>query len=122
MSEPDTGKGKTMLDKLSSATLALTGLFMLLTILRASSGDTSIWLSWAVYGALAAVFGLLTVLLRHRIAKDEERRGTQAETEKRQQAYLDDADRRYTMSILTAEPTGQPGRYLCEVEIEEDPR
>lgn len=111
-----------MLDKLSSATLALTALFMLLTVLRASSGDTSIWLSWAVYGALAAVFGFLTLFLRQRIAKDEERRGTQAQMEKRQQEYLEDADRRYTMSILTAEPTGQPGRYLCEVEIEEDPR
>ena len=109
-----------MLDKLSSATLALTGLFLLLTVLRGSSGDASAWLSWTVYGSLTGIFGLLTVFLRHRIAKNEELRETQAQNEERRQAYLNDADRRYTMSILNAEPTGKPGRYFCEVEIEED--
>ena len=109
-----------MLDKLSSASLALCVLFLLLTILRASSADTNLWLTWSVYGILASLFGLLTVYLRHRIAAEDAKRKEQEDHEADRQAFLADADRRYTLSILNAEPTGKPGRYLCEVQIEED--
>lgn len=109
-----------MLDKLSSVSLALCAMFLLLMVVRASSGDSSLWLTWTVYGLVAAVFGLLTVFLRKRIETEEARKESQSSAEQSQQDFLRDASLQYKMNILNAEPTGKPGRYICEIQVEED--
>ena len=117
--------GDKMKDKLSSASLALCALFLIMAVSRAGSGSDSLWLTWPVYGLIAAFFGLLTALLRWLVHREEEidtiLEERQAEHEAKLREMISDPDRSYRISIRNAEPTGEPGRYRCDIEITEDP-
>ena len=88
-------------------------------------GSDSLWLTWPVYGLIAAFFGLLTALLRWLVHREEEidtiLEERQAEREAKLREMISDPDRSYRISIRNAEPTGEPGRYRCDIEITEDP-
>ena len=113
-----------MKDKLSSVCLACFALFLILTVARASAAGLLDWFAWPFFAVITAAFGLLTVILRQQVRQDAEREKQQAASDAARDQELSDLiarpDRRYRLEILDAKPTGEPGRFRCEIEIVED--
>ena len=110
-------------DRLSSLTLVISVILIVGGLIEINNPEFEPELWRAIFWfCIGIVFAVITWRLRVAVNRERAADTEVIRSQPAPQASLHDLDRRYTLRFLSMEPTGRPGRYLCEVEIEEDPR